>query len=425
MSVVLHPLSTYKPTTPSDLVYMPTNSISIITNHVNPDIERYVESWGYTLNNHSATYLLYLNDVVTNINLDRHLGHIINMSGISEYIAFDDSISFITCNKTIQNFDDISKAINEDSSISHDAIKSMLEDGFPYRTKRGIILHRKYLDNILHNVALHFNNISTVSPYIESRNKSINKTNIPKIIHQTFETRVLPSRLSAAIDSWLNRNPEYEYKYYDEGDRRKFINIHFDARILAAYDRLIPRAYKADLWRYCVIYIEGGVYVDIKMGALVPLNKIIDTDTDMVFVNDEPDDAIYNAFFASIPRNPLIYNVIMKVVSNIESDYYGISPLYPTGPIAMGSSILSSLGYHDMDIKHLPCGKTTTSYGIMQVYSFHHTDGGGRIGVDGEPVLIRTRHTPETHDQSFLHRITGYANYGILWNEHKLYQDLK
>ena len=47
-----------------------------------------------------------------------------------------------------------------------------------------------------------------------------------------------------------------------------FIKSHFSKRVLYAYDKLIPGAFKADLWRYCIIYINGGIYIDIKYECL-------------------------------------------------------------------------------------------------------------------------------------------------------------
>ena len=393
-------------------------SLSIITDN-NIDIENYTNIWGYTLNDLSSEYILYLNDPISKINNNKGFGHIISMAGNSDYIIFNDSLSFITRNKNFKTKDIVYKLFSEDSTISSSKLTKLLNSGFPYRTKRGIILHRAYLDNIIHSLNIPFDDVNIIPSYIEPRNSSsqITTSKIPKIIHQTFESKALPARLINAINTWIIKNPEYEYRYYDNGDRRDFIKRNFDSKVLAAYDKLVPGAYKADLWRYCVMYIVGGVYIDIKMGDIVPLNKIIDDDTSMVLVNDDPDDSIYNAFFATFPRNPLIYNVINSVVENIENNYYGISPLYPTGPVAMGKSIIPELNYE----KHLPLGKTLTNYGYIQVYSFKHIDGGGRIGIDNQPPLILTRNTPDTHDQPFLYRITGNENYGVLWNKTQIY----
>ena len=51
---------------------------------------------------------------------------------------------------------------------------------------------------------------------------------------------------------------------YNDDDCRAFIRDAFPPDVVAAYDLLIPTAFKADLWRYCVLYKFGGVYLDIK-----------------------------------------------------------------------------------------------------------------------------------------------------------------
>ncbi|CAH6419255.1 Hypothetical protein HVR_LOCUS454 [uncultured virus] len=418
MSVALYPISKSKDN--NYLAFSPTNSISIITPNYGPDLQEYAKSWGYVINGTGTEYILYLNENVTDINLDRHLGHLINMAGNSDYIAFSGSTSFMTRNKTITTADELLKHLEKDCVISNEAIKGIVDSGYPYRTYHGTILSQQYLDDIFHNAPLTFNEMTTIIPsYIPARMESNIPTKIPKVIYQTFCTHVLPVRLSDAIRTWLDRNPEYEYRYYDDGDQREFIQKHFDTKVLKAYDRLVPGAYRADLWRYCVIYINGGVYCDVKMGAKLPLRDIIDADTDMVFTNDDPDDAIYNAFFASTPRNPLLYGVIMDSVTNIENEYYGESPLYPTGPIAMGKHIIYKMGYKD----HLPIRKTTTSFGVMQVYEFKFDPiEHGRVGINGEPSIIRMRNTLNTHDQPYLLKITGVPNYGPLWVNRQVYR---
>lgn len=441
-----------------------------LLSHWKYDILKYAKTWGYSIDYSIPTdYTFYINDDIESINLAKDLGHIINMMGNSTYVSFLNSNSFIIKNNTILNaestqYENLLKVIHDDITLSEDILLQVVETGFPYRTTNGIILSRQYLDEIIKNKSHTFKDIVIIPSVIKPRlktsyttnrsNNIVNETNslptevkfkadeittlksqptqysgatrtvewkIPKVIYQTFETMVLPSRFVDAINTWLIRNPEYKYKYYDAGDRIRFIQKYFEDRVSKAYDKLIPGAYKADFWRYCVIYIKGGVYVDIKMGAKMPLKEIIDADTEMLFVNDEPEGMLYNAFFASTARNSLLYDVIMKIVHNIETDYYGTSPLFPTGPVPMGSIIIPALGYND----HIPIGKFVTSYGIVQIYSFHHIHGDARllhyIGSDPDNAIIRVRNTPNTHDQDFLLKITGVPNYGVLWNEKKIY----
>jgi mannosyltransferase OCH1-like enzyme len=61
----------------------------------------------------------------------------------------------------------------------------------------------------------------------------------------------------------IEQNPEFEFKLFNEKECSKFIKNNFSDDVYDAYVRLIPYAYKCDLWRYCVLYIHGGIYLDI------------------------------------------------------------------------------------------------------------------------------------------------------------------
>jgi mannosyltransferase OCH1-like enzyme len=42
-----------------------------------------------------------------------------------------------------------------------------------------------------------------------------------------------------------------------------FIKLNFDNTIFSAYSKINIGAGKSDFWRYCVLYVNGGVYLDI------------------------------------------------------------------------------------------------------------------------------------------------------------------
>ena len=66
------------------------------------------------------------------------------------------------------------------------------------------------------------------------------------------------------VELLKEQNPEFEHYLYDDDDCRNFISKHFDEEVVEAFDLLIPGAYKSDLWRYCILYVTGGIYLDIK-----------------------------------------------------------------------------------------------------------------------------------------------------------------
>lgn len=156
--------------------------------------------------------------------------------------------------------------------------------------------------------------------------------NIPKIIIQTTKSNQVSKACYSAIQTFIDLNPEYEYKLYDDNDCIEFIKTHFDEHVLNMYNKLIPGAYKADLFRYCVLYITGGCYFDIKQILRVPLRDIIDKDEKIILTEDYNPTTYFNAIMLVEKNNPLMLKLINQVVINVKNDFYGTCPLCPTGP---------------------------------------------------------------------------------------------
>lgn len=161
--------------------------------------------------------------------------------------------------------------------------------------------------------------------------------NIPKKVFQTFETDEVTDGMWNAIQSWRNSNPEYEHYFFDADDRLAFIKQNFDQEVVNAYLDLIPGAFKADLWRYCVLYIEGGVYADADMICTNPLINWIEPHDDLIITRDDPmsTEWLANGFIASVPRNPVFKQIIDQIVDNVKHKRV-LSYLNITGPELFG-----------------------------------------------------------------------------------------
>jgi mannosyltransferase OCH1-like enzyme len=161
---------------------------------------------------------------------------------------------------------------------------------------------------------------------------------IPCDIYQTWHTKDLPQKMQERVTLLKSQNPRFNYYLFDDNDCRNFIGTHFAKDVLDAYDSLIPGAYKADLWRYCVLFIKGGIYLDVKY---IPLNgfKLINLIESEHLVIDIDGKSIYNALMVCKSGNPLLMRAIRKIVYNVKTRYYGKNYLEPTGP-ALLSSIL-------------------------------------------------------------------------------------
>jgi|GEM_PF-6581601 len=173
---------------------------------------------------------------------------------------------------------------------------------------------------------------------------------IPKKIYQTWSQKELPSAMQAAASSWGQLNPDWDICIFNDKQCRDFIAQHFDNEVLSAYDQLIPGAYRADLWRYCVLYINGGVYADIKLKALLPLSKFVEPEAGFVTVIDEPPPSLLGigssgrsylmqGFMACTPNHPALLKAIQAVVQHVQQGNYTTDYLSITGPGLLGRVI--------------------------------------------------------------------------------------
>ena len=164
---------------------------------------------------------------------------------------------------------------------------------------------------------------------------------IPLNIYQTWHTKDLPPLMKNAVNKIIYNNPRFNYQLFDDDDCRNFIKDNFDINVLNAFDSLIPGAYKADLWRYCILYKNGGVYLDIKYA---PVNgfKFINLMEKEHWVLDMDKNGIYNALIVCKPNNEILLRAINKVVENVKNKFYGSNCLHPTGPIMLAEFFTQS-----------------------------------------------------------------------------------
>lgn len=140
---------------------------------------------------------------------------------------------------------------------------------------------------------------------------------IPKIIFQTTHSKEIENIIHYnSIMTYIELNPEYEYRIFDDEQSRIFIKDNFDTNTLKAYDLLISGAFKADLFRYCYLYINGGCYFDCKSILRKPLREIILSNDDFILCKDIGT-GYYNAVMMSIPKNNLVMDLIEVCVDNI------------------------------------------------------------------------------------------------------------
>ena len=234
-------------------------------------------------------------------------------------------------------------------------------------------------------------------------NKNINECifQIPANIFQTWESKKIPPLMFQNILLIVRNNPKFRYYLFDDNDCQKFIKDNFSEEILNAYNNLIPGAYKADLWRLCVLYINGGIYMDIK---LICVNgfKLIELTEKNHFVKDRPLPlSIFNSLMACEKEHPFLMMAINKIVENVKNKYYGNSPLEPTGPIMLGNLVQNNKLNLNIDMNHF-------IYGGYIIYN--------------NRFIISTEYPEYNSDIMSVYNLLNTKKYNNLWFEKKIYR---
>lgn len=171
---------------------------------------------------------------------------------------------------------------------------------------------------------------------------------IPRRLWQTYKTKDLPNKARECQQTWLDHFSDFEYTLTDDGDIAQLIASHFDAATNAAFRTLPLGVMKADLWRYCVLYVHGGVYSDIDSVAMQPYAAWNVQPEHKVIIGLENDTHFCQWTIASVPRHPMFKKLIRIIVDQIEHGIDTSSEHFVhryTGPGVWTRAIHEFLGY--------------------------------------------------------------------------------
>lgn len=149
------------------------------------------------------------------------------------------------------------------------------------------------------------------------------------------------------IQKFFDKN-KFEHKVWTNDSVVDHIRQYFHPSVLMAYNSLIPKAYKADLARYCILYVYGGWYIDatITINDIPPEMKYHDMFLvkDMYSASYGSPWAIANGLIYSVPGHQIFKIMIDKIVKNCKTKTYGKKSLSVSGPELFGR-VIAEYGY--------------------------------------------------------------------------------
>lgn len=143
---------------------------------------------------------------------------------------------------------------------------------------------------------------------------------IPKLIWQTAKST--PHHQSHEyIKTWIDKNPEYEWLFMDDIRCDQFIKDNFNQEFYNMYKSLPFGVMRADVWRVCVVYVYGGIYVDTDCECIVPISQWINNYS-LVVAEEVPNGDIANFAFAAEPKHEALLSCINRFIELYKSDSF-------------------------------------------------------------------------------------------------------
>lgn len=165
---------------------------------------------------------------------------------------------------------------------------------------------------------------------------------IPKVIYQTWKTKHIHENVQKIRDNIQYLNPDYQMVLYDDNDINLFIKNNFDEYTYRCYLQLNVGAAKADFWRYCVLYIYGGVYLDMDSEIIRPLDELI-SENEACIVTREGNPGVFNNWIMIFEKkHPILLKTIQNCCYNIFNRTTN-DVCYLTGPAGPFTSAVNEI----------------------------------------------------------------------------------
>ena len=158
---------------------------------------------------------------------------------------------------------------------------------------------------------------------------------VPRIYHSAAGTPEPPRavRMNSGI------NPEYRVAYHNDSSAAAYVRAFCGHEAAQAYNCFAAPAYRADTFRFCALFAEGGLYMDTDIITLKPMDDLYLPCRNTTMGHDYPPYG-YRAtkqmkILAGAPRGALFKCMLKRIIEGVRNRTVPENPLGLSGPIGL------------------------------------------------------------------------------------------
>jgi hypothetical protein len=156
----------------------------------------------------------------------------------------------------------------------------------------------------------------------------------------------IPSVMQLNSEGARQLYPDARYHLWSGEQLRTFIGDTFRPAVLRAFDTLRPYSYKCDLARFCLLFAQGGMYVDLAVRLMnqwrIPASYGIAAFSEM-YPGMKSWTATQTSVLWAKPGRAEMETAIEWIVENCERRYYGPHDHYPTAGALLGRAFAAAM----------------------------------------------------------------------------------
>lgn len=185
------------------------------------------------------------------------------------------------------------------------------------------------------------------SHFKDIENVSLMRIAIPRkmmITWKSTDPEDIPDEWREGYDSIFIHMPHWEVIFMDDNDNRQLIETYFPD-YLSTYDSFPYHIQRVDAVRYAWLYINGGLYKDMDLTILKPLDPLFQSDSELFLISSgNISGYLTNSMMASKPRCPIWLKMMEH--TTLPPPTYAITKhwivMTTTGPIGLNSVVKNS-----------------------------------------------------------------------------------
>ena len=233
-------------------------------------------------------------------------------------------------------------------------------------------------------------------------------------VYRTTKSRLVSEKkYRNCHERWLRLNPRIRMYWFNDRDCQRFMRTQGE-RVSNAYMALQPGAYKADLFRLCILYQRGGVYADAEALPYVSLREMMrGTESKFMSVLDSASDGIHNGLIISPRGHPFLKVGIERILRIVEGRSYEDGVLSITGPVCLARAINECMG-RESNAKFVA---GLNRHLGQDLYLFVHRFGPSQYIYKGKKCILSKKHC----FLSYLRNLMKKSDYNYMYHQRQVY----